>query len=188
MHKIQKTSAHVLFVIRILGLALPAFILIKWCFIGLKIHDPCNLMSIFYNTFATPEGSIDLRSISWTPLTGLLGFGSDILAILPFGMSLVVLQSIFQNYQKGEVFSVMNAISYRRLGTLFLLNGLLIKSLSETLLVFAVTLNNAPGHRWLVVSYETANIMSLFYGFLVIIISWVMLEATKLYDEQTFTI
>jgi hypothetical protein len=108
--------------------------------------------------------------------------------LLPFLLSLLVLKSIFKNYQQGEIFSTANALHYKKLGWLFFLDALLIKSLSNTLLVLAVTLTNPPGHRWITISYGTPNLKALFCGMLVIIISWVMLEASKLHDDQQFTI
>ena len=118
----------------------------------------------------------------------LLGFTADIISFSPIFISTFILRAIFKNYQKGEVFSVRNAILYRRLGVVFLLEGLLTKSLSETVMGLAITLNNPPGHRYLTVSFGTQNLTILFYGIIVIIISWVMLEASRLHDEQKFII
>lgn len=47
---------------------------------------------------------------------------------------------------------------------------------------------NPPGHRYLSISFGTPNLSSLFYGVLVIVVSWVMREASELHDEHTFTI
>jgi hypothetical protein len=155
--------------------------MIQWIFISTKTSG-------FGKTIQTPEGYINLSNVSWTPMLQLLGFSADMVGILPFLISLFVLKAIFKNYQDGEVFSVRNAILYRRLGTLFLIDALLIKSLSQTLMVLAVTFTSPPGHRYLSVSFGMPNLTSLFYGILVIIVSWVMLEASKLHDEQKFTI
>ena len=191
MNRIQKVSSHLLLIFSILLSAVPLLTMIQWIFISTKtsdVSDVINFFGIFEKTIQTPEGYVNLSNVSWTPLLQLLGFGADMIGLLPFLISLFILKAIFKNYQKGEIFSVRNAIQYRRLGGLFLLDALLIKSLSQTLMVLSVTLTNPPGHRYLTISFGTPNLTSLFYGILVIIVSWVMLEASKLHDEHKFTI
>ena len=191
MNRIQKISAYLLFTFNVLLIAVPLLSIIQWIFISTKTSDVSgviNFFGIFEKTIQTPEGYVNLSSVSWTPLLQLLGFSTDIIGLLPFLISLFILKAIFKNYQKGEIFSVRNAIQYQRLGALFLLDALLIKSLSQTLMVLTVTFTNPPGHRYLTISFGTPNLTALFYGILVIIVSWVMLEASRLHDEQKFTI
>ena len=191
MSRIQKISSYLLVVFNILIVMIPLFLTMQWIFISLKTTDVSNVINFFgmlEKTIQTPEGYVNLSNVSWTPMLQLLGFSADIIGLLPFLISLFVLRVIFKNYQKGEIFSVRNAILYRRLGALFLLDALLIKSLSQTLMVLAVTFTSPPGHRYLTISFGTPHLTSLFYGILVIIVSWVMLEASKLHDEQKFTI
>ncbi len=187
MNRIQKVSSHLLLIFSILLSTVPLLTMIQWIFISTKTSDVSDVIK-FEKTIQTPEGYVNLSNVSWTPLLQLLGFSADMIGLLPFLISLFILKAIFKNYQKGEIFSVRNAIQYRRLGVLLLLDALLIKSLSQTLMVLAVTLTNSPGHRYLTISFGTPNLTSLFYGILVIIVSWVMLEASKLHDEHKFTI
>lgn len=191
MKKIKKLSAYLLFAFNVLFITVPLFSMIQWIFLSTKTNDVLggiNFFGIFAKTIETPEGYVNLSSVSWTPLLQLLGFTAEIIGLLPFLMSLLILKTILKNYQKGKIFSVRNAIQYRRLGALFLLDALLIKSLSQTLMILAVTFTNPPGHRYLNISFGPPNLTALFYGILVIIVSWVMLEASRLYDEQKFTI
>ncbi|GAO97677.1 hypothetical protein Cva_00313 [Caedimonas varicaedens] len=191
MDRIQKVSSYLLIIFNVLLIALPLLIILQWIFIETKITDVgsvINFFGTFERTIQTPEGFVNLSTIHWTPPLKILGLSSDILGLLPLLLSLFVLKSIFRNYQQGEIFSTANATHYRSLGWLFFLDALLIKSLSNTLLVLAVTFTNPPGHRYLTVSFGTPNMKPLFCGILVIVISWVMLEASKLQDEQKFTI
>ena len=136
----------------------------------------------------TPEGAVDLTQLTWTPLLKLLGFCADFVDSLAFLLSLFVLKTLFSWYAKGDIFSTQNARQYRRLGLLCVLNALLMQPLGETLLILGVTATNAPGHRYLSVSFGTPNLSSLFYGGLIILVSWVMLEASKLSEENALTI
>ena len=129
-----------------------------------------------------------MNSISWTlPLKGL-GFLSEIIGLAPFLLSLLLLKSIFRNYYYGEIFSASSARKYRKLGLLTLLDALFIKPFSNMLLVFAATLTQPPGHRYITIMYNMDNFEALFLGVLIVVVSWVMLEASKVYDEQKLTI
>jgi hypothetical protein len=191
MDRIQKVSSYLVMIFNVLLISVPLVIVIQWAFIEAKITDTSaaiNFFGLLERMIQTPEGYINLSSVHWTLLSKILGFSSDILGLLPFILSLFVLKSIFRNYQQGEIFSTINALHYKKLGWLFFLDALIITSLSNTLMVLAVTLTNLPGHRYINIQFGTPNLKSLFFGILLIVISWVMLEASKLQDEQKFTI
>ncbi len=191
MNKIQKTSTFLLVIFNVLLMSTPLLIVLQWIFVEAKITDIptiINFLGVLEKTIQTPEGYINLNTVPWTNFSKLLGFSADILSILPFVLSLFVLKTIFKNYQKGKIFTALNAINYKKLGWLFLADALIIKSLSHTLMVLAITLTNPPGHRYINVHFGTPNLEALFVGTLLVIISWVMLEASKLHDEQKFTI
>jgi len=191
MSKIQKVSAYLLVIFNILLISVPLLIVIQWVFIAAKVTDAIaviNFFGLLEKSIQTPDGYINLSMVPWTPFSKMLGFSADILGLLPFMFSLFILKSIFRNYKKGEIFSTVNALHYKRLGWVLLADALIVKSLSNTLLVLAVTLTNPPGHRYINIHFGTPNLKALFFGVLLIVISWVMLEASKLHDEQTLTI
>lgn len=191
MHKIQKVSSYLGLIFNGLIAAIPLVILSQWLFMGLKNEDVpglINFWGMLEKTIQTPEGLSHLREVAWTPKLKLLGFSADILGNLPFLMSLFFLKSLFYNYKNGEIFTVRNALLYRNLGILYLVDALLITSLSQTLMILAVTLTNSPGHRYLSIGFGAPNLYSLFYGVLGILVSWVMMEASKIYDESKLTV
>jgi hypothetical protein len=191
MSRIQKISSHLLVVFNILIVMIPLFLIVQWIFISLKTTDVWSVINFFgmlERTIQTPEGYVSLSNISWTPLLQLLGFCADLIGDLPFFISLFFLKRLFVNYRDGEIFNERNAFLYRKLGVLYLIDALLMKSLSQTLMILAVTMTNPPGSRYLSISFGTPNLSSLFYGALVIIVSWVMCEASRLHDENKFTI
>lgn len=179
MNRIQKISSYLSLIFSISLVGIPLLSIIRWILIGTKIFD---------KFIQTPEGYVNLSNVAWTPMPQLLGFSADLLGLLPLLISLFYLKIIFKNYQNGKIFNIKNAVLYRRLGVLFLIDALLISPLNQALIVLAVTLTNSPGHRYLAVSFGTPNLASLFYGIIVIIVSWVMLEASKIYEEQKLII
>lgn len=191
MNTIQKVSASLLVIFNILLVSTPLLLIIQWAFIEIKttkVGAAINFFGLLEKTIYTPEGYVNLSTVPWTFLSKALAFSSDILNILPFFLSLFILKSIFKNYQKNDIFSSANAIHYKKLGWLFLIDAFIIKSFSNTLMILAVTLTNAPGHRYINIHFGAPNLKALFFGILLIVISWVMLEASKLHDEQQFTI
>lgn len=191
MAKIQQISSYLLNVFKGLLVTIPLITIFQWFFMEVKTTDVGSLINFFgllERIVETPEGYVNLSTVPWTCFTKILGISSDILGLLPFMLSLWVLKSIFSNYQKGDIFTATNATHYKKLGWLFFIDALLVKSLSHTVMVLAITLTNPPGHRYITLQFGTPNLKALFGGMLVLAISWVMLEASQLYDEQKFTI
>jgi len=191
MNKIQRVSSYFVVFFNLLLIGVPVVILIQWIAIdnvAIEKTTELSFFSSFEVTHKTPTGHVNLNSVNWTGSTKFLYLCSTILAYIPFVLILFALKSIFKNYQKSEVFSVTNAINYRRLGWLFLLKAIIIEPISDTITTVAIALNNPPGQRYISLSFDNTNLDDLFFGALVIVISWVMLEASKLQEEQELTI
>jgi hypothetical protein len=45
-------------------------------------------------------------------------------------------------------------------------------------------MNNPPGHRQLAISFGSAELTTLFIGFVFLVIAWIMDEARSLAEEQ----
>ena len=188
MDKIQKASRYLLVIFNALLIIVPLFVSMQWLLINTVPIKYLLDQEILQKAILTPEGYTNLSTIHWTFLTKIIGLVAQGIGLLPLFLSLFVLKLIFRNYQKGEIFSTINANHFRRLGWLFFLDALIAKPLSNLLMVLAATLANPPGHRYIAISFGAPNIEALFCGLLVIVISWIMLEASKLHDEQQFTV
>lgn len=188
MNQIQKVSSYLLIVFKCLMIGIPLFFCIEWYFLETGLFRELITLGILNEVVPSPEGHMKLTDIHWTFLTKTLGFTSQMVGFLPYLLGLASLTIIFQNYKRGEIFSVQNAMKFRFLGLLFFVNGFITQPLSILLMTLAVTLSNPPGHRYISLTFGTLNLESLFCGAIVLVISWVMLEASKLYSEQKFTI
>ncbi len=185
MAKIQIVSSYLMTFLNILiaWFIVPPFII--WGFTDTKIAQHFLTHT---NPIETPGGWVYLNEVVWTPLSKSIFFGSAVLAIIPILYGLVVLKAIFRNYRLGEIFTTENARHYRTIGVLFFVNALAIKPLTQMLDVLAVTLSNPPGQRCLRIMFGTPNLENLFYGFVILVISWAMLEASKLQEDQKLVI
>lgn len=184
MDRIQKVSSYLLIIFNILLVILPLSLLILWVFID---HDPIKEAiehGVFFAPVQTPEGSVNLATVNWTPFTKCIGFISNLVDILPILFGLLILKKVFRNYQKDEIFNRENAQRYKYLGYLFFLAGFLTQPLSAMLQTLAITLTYPPGHHWIQIGFGTPTFESIFCGVLVLVISWVMVEGYKLQEEQ----
>lgn len=188
MAKIQQLSCYLLFVFNALLMLFPLLVVSEWLFIDTNAMKYLLDQGFFQSPISTPEGYINLSNVQWTFLSKMIGFIAHSLWLLPLFLSLFVLKSIFHNYQNGAIFSVDNARHYSYLGGLFFVDALLAQPLGNLLMVLAVTLGNPPGHRYITISFGTLNLEAVFCGMLVLVISWVMFEGSKLYDEQKLTV
>lgn len=187
MSSIQKVSSYMFVVFAVLIAALPVIEILKWIFIDVDFVKNFPWPN-FMPTVITPEGPVNLANVPWSFRSKMIGFLSSLISLVPLYISLFSLRSIFRNYKVGDIFTSVNARHYRLMGGLFFLNALLIKPLSEMLMILSVTLHNPPGHRYISLGFGTPNLESMFYGAIIIVISWIMLEAAKLREDQDFTI
>lgn len=187
MDRIQKVSSYILVAFTVLLIGLPLVEVLKWLYIETEFVKNVPWPG-FLGVIPTPEGPVDLRNVPWTTVSKSIGFLASLIGLLPMYGGLFLLKSIFKNYQKGDIFIGDNARSYRLVGWMFILNAFLIKPLNDGLMVLSVTLSNPPGHRMISFGFGTPNLEAIFCGFVVIVISWVMLEASRLREEQEYTI
>lgn len=189
MKKIKYISRLVISVVNISLFLFPLWILSIWIFIDSNfIKELINVGVIFEPIVNNTEGLIELSKVTWQVDNKLLGMLSSVIGVLPLFISLFILKCIFKNYQNGNIFILDNSRYYKNLGVLFLLNAIIARPLSLMLIEIAATFHNTVGHRYLTLSFGMPNIKHIFIGILAIIISWVMLEGSKINEEIRHTV
>lgn len=97
------------------------------------------------------------------------------------------LKELFRLYEKAIVFSERNVNCFRSLG--YTLIYWVIANLIFVMLISVVlTFNNSPGDRMMVAQFGITDIGTLIIGAVVVLVSWVMKEASKLENEQSYTV
>lgn len=184
MKNIQKVSSYILVVLKIWLVVLPLQVTMGYFFVNGAFNN--FIIDQGYSlTITHSDKEMDLLNVDWTLFNRLLDISSEVLAQLPFFLALLVLISIFQSYKKGDIFTINNAIRYRQLGLLYCLDALLIEPISHLIGYLAYTCNTSCVLSF---QFKTQNISDLFFGICVIVISWIMIEASKINDEQKFTV
>jgi hypothetical protein len=188
MFRIQKASYFLLHALTALLVLLPLKEVVFWSFIDTEIVQTFLESSLSKASIVTPEGIVYYNQIIWNFFNKSIFLGVSLLGLFPFLMGLYILKNIFSNYYHKEIFSAANAINYRWLGWLFFIDALIATPLSHMGMVLAATMSNAEGHRYISLNFGTPNLETLFCGFIIIVISWVMFEASKIQEDQHLTI
>ena len=183
MNKIKVTSFYVARLLDFLMIALPVYIILRWIFIDAVLLFPYEASVIH-----THRGMINMDQVAWTPLSRFIASCAQLVAIAPILGIVYYLSKVFHRYALGEIFTMNNAQYYYRIGILLFLDALLAQPISGGLWVAAATLSNPVGQRYIDISIGTPNVMAVLMGLLVIFISWVMIEGSKIQDEQQLII
>ncbi|MEI7580338.1 MAG: DUF2975 domain-containing protein [bacterium] len=149
---------------------------------------PGNMLTHAYRTIQTPEGPVELSSLTWSAAHYLLVFSADLLNIGSLIVSFIILHYLFKNYKNGEFFTTANVTLFKYLSILFVIDALILTPIINCLLVACATLSNLPGHRYLVASFGSGSCSTLWYASLILLLSLIMSEACKLNDEQQLTV
>lgn len=188
MNKISRVSGAVLLLLDAAFYTFPILLVFSWACIETACAKKVMDCLLYAGPVCTPDALIGLTKVRWTPFTQFLGFCSSVLAWAPAYGGLHYLRRIFAHYKEGAIFSSENALCYSRLGQLFLLNAFIALPLSDGLMVAAVTFSNPVGQRYVCIGASTANLFQCLCAGIFMVVSWVMLEASKLAEEQQLTI
>lgn len=138
-------------------------------------------------------GLVVLEPLAFAPpvetVTGLTPPKRIALALLTAGLfapaliALWITRGLFARYGRGDVFSYHNATAIRRIGGLLLVGtGLAIAG--RTAAVLILTHDNPPGQRSLAISLASHDLLFALLGGLLLVIGWVMAEATRQAEEN----
>ncbi|MDE1464021.1 DUF2975 domain-containing protein [Spartinivicinus poritis] len=137
--------------------------------------------------FMTPELALmfgaDVKQVIITPATKILGVAITVipLSVILYGLYLLI--NLFKNYEKGQVFTLLNAIILRRIGLLSYI-WVICEVIYSTLLVLVLTFQNPPGEKILQITLLPSSIIPLVFGSIIISISWVLVEAQKVAEDH----
>ncbi|EGU39632.1 hypothetical protein VII00023_12773 [Vibrio ichthyoenteri ATCC 700023] len=182
MQKIQTYSRYIRFVLLMLLVITPIANLYFWLMVQSE-YDFLTSMGIIQLGF-------DISAFTQEPLTLSARLWAFAASMVPCGILMYafsILARLFKCYEKAEVFTLDTVKYFNNLGRVFFLwaFGNVIYS---GLISVALSFNNPPGERILAITFAGLDLMSIFCGFIVLTIAWVMKEAQQLADEHQHTI
>ena len=90
---------------------------------------------------------------------------------------------VFDAFRKGSPFRQETVRSVRFLGTTILAYAL-SKIVSYTIIVLILTYDNPPGTKELSISFDGHTLVSLMIGLIIIVVGHILVEATKIAEEN----
>jgi hypothetical protein len=172
MTNIRKISTYVLYILNFLLIIIPIGIILSTFISGLNVIIPKEGVHIF-NYIAVP-----FENRIYYLISGLI-------ENLPLFLELIMLKKIFINYKNEQIFNLDNARNFNYLGWLLIINPIMIivativRNFNDIISTFPnVKLNDT----------NLGDLSDIFYGLVIITISYVMSEASKVYNEQKYTI
>ena len=182
MSKIQKQSRRARLFFQSLFVLTP----IAVCYYWLTVETSYD----FLTSFGVIQVTHNIDSYTQLPLT----LTTRILATIASSFlcsiimyALKVLINLFRSYERNEIFTLDNVMSYQKLGySLFYWVGASV--VYGALMSAILSFNNPPGDRMLAIGFVGVDFLTLVLGFIILIISWVMKEGYILADENSHTI
>ncbi len=196
MNKIKKVSLFFKIVFQIIFIALPVLSIISWIY----APDELVLLAGFVKLNAIPSNysgmhvftaqGIPEKAILHTLTAGekILGFLASTLPMMVQMFILYFLIKLFDLYEKGEIFSIQHVRYIRNIGYALLVGQLIIEPIYQFATGVILTIHNPPKHSFASITLDQTNIGILLMAFLLILISWIVVEGCKLREEQQLTI
>lgn len=182
MSKIQKQSRRVRILFQTLFVLTPIMVCYYWLF----VDTPYD----FLTSLGIVQFSYEIDTFTQQPLTlttRLLAITASLSLCSIIMYALNVLIRLFRNYERDEVFSAGNVICYQKLGYC-LFYWVAASVVYGAVISVILSFNNPPGERVLSISFVGMDFLTLVFGLIILIISWVMKEGYILADENSHTI
>ena len=117
----------------------------------------------------------------------LIGLVGDLPALVVLLLALNTLRRLFFLYARGVFFKVENVAHYRKLSKLAFWS-ILANIFDRTLVNLALTINNPPGQKALIIGLTADHVKLMFVAIILMIIARVMNEGREIYDENQLTV
>jgi hypothetical protein len=184
MRKIQCVSQLFSWLFQITFIAMPVLLVFYWIYAPAPISNMAAHYGFVINYI--PHGLKVLSPLSTSTKT--LGF---IISLIPLVFHLAVLYlliALFRRFKEGDIFSQKNALAIKHCAYILLIGQLVGSTIYQALLSVVLTWHNPPGQRVMSISFTGTNFGVVLIALLIVLISWIMLEAYKIKEEQAYTI
>ncbi len=179
--KIRKTSAIFRWAFVIFLVLAPLMHIVSWIHPGGT--DVSGGFGFFMN--ALPKGIKIMHPLDFP--TKFYGMLVGAIPLVLIECVLYFLIRLFQLYEQGVIFSIQNVKYFKKIGYC-LMTYQLIDIICSGLLSLILTMGNPPGFRTITVNFSGTNLTVLLTAFMIILISWIMMEGCRLHEEQSLTI
>lgn len=192
MNKIKYVSLFFTGVFQLIFFSLPILLILSWIY----APEPLVLLHGIIQDQAIPSSYLTTHSLSGIhpkimhSLTfddKLFGFFLSMIHLFIQLFILHCLIKLFGMFSQGNIFSIDHVRYLRNLGYTLLI-GQCFEPIYQLLMGIILTFKNPPGHRFMSITLDQTNIALVLTALIVILISWIMAEGFKMYEEQQLTV
>ena len=177
MNKIKSVSRVIRILLQIAMLALPILLVFVWAYTPRGIRLP---------------GHISLSFIpKYIPLMHTLLVADKIngfcISLLPVGTAMMILYwmiKLFLLSEQSSIFSLDNVKCFKWCAITLLVWQLLLQLIYQALLTGVLTWHNPPGKGVVQITLGGTDVILVLVAVIVLLISWVIAEGVKVYEEQ----
>lgn len=183
MNKIQKISCFFKWLFTAVFISLPILYGVFWA--GAPSPFPSTMKDFGFSMSLIPGGIHIMHPLSI--YTKTLGF---VISLIPLSINLFILffiVKLFKNFENKEIFSLSNVKIIKKVG-LGILIGQFMHLIYDLLMSVTLTWHNPVGHRVALMTLKPIDLGLLFTSLLIILISWIMMEAYQLKEENQYII
>lgn len=126
---------------------------------------------------------LSAAQVRWSLLSEALAVGLAAVMVALVVAVVPVLLRMLEAWQQGLVLTLASAQALHRVGVLLVVFAVL-RPVAKTLLGLILTLGNPPGQRMLLIGVSTDDVLVLVLSGLILVIGWVLLQASRIADEH----
>lgn len=145
----------------------------------------------FYNDLpAAAQAGARIGVLIVGPVAGPLRLLAFAITMISAGVTLwgcYTLRRLFRLYASGRIFDAENAVCFRRLGWIFIVQ-VLANLITVPGLAVTLSAQNPPGQKQLAFSIGSGELGGLLAGAMILVIAAVMEEGRKLEEDQRLTV
>lgn len=138
-------------------------------------------LSFFLSDRLVSSVQLDFSSFPWWQIGGAIFISSIPLVVLSSG--LLNLRALFKNYSSGDYFSSHSSAYMEKAGRAVML-WVLLNFLSEPLLSLWITMREPVGQRFLSLSFQPSEVISVFIALCVMLIARILRRAAEINEEN----
>ncbi len=184
-------SRRMIIFLNIALIVIPLFNVIVWSLPETHFFTTMSNIMMFLGQpleISTSGGLVNPSITPWTLASKGVMICSKLILLMPWIAGLFLLRLIFKNYQKGDVFIVQNAQYYIWISYCIFIHALVTGPMSKMLVIHASD-GILHFNKHLVYLFNAGiDATAVFVGLIVQVISQVMLEGSRIREENQLTI
>lgn len=184
--KLIATSKKIIFMLRVFLVLLILVAIIPWLIPNSSIS--AGIFGFYGVPFNINHGDFASVINNFNVVSQLFGVIGAMVSLFPLFVGTIFMIWLSKCYIAGNVFTLVNAKLYSKLGFVYLFSAILLQPISQILFSLAVSINNPAGHRFINISFSVGNLTAIFFALVLIVIGQVMQLGHKISEEQDLTI